>query len=133
MPALLSSHPRTTASSKAAFQKSLRNDPNVWPKFFTQCLARRLGKEQFQPLFIQLHRDVPIRGRRVADHLFDLPKHAPLVADPLMLPYVESLLDSGIVNCGDILASLYARSKYRPQPTDAEKANGHHEFPKNIG
>lgn len=48
------------------------------------------------------------------------------MVDPLMGPYLLVLLETRRVRCHDVLGSVFARSKYRPQPepkaTKMEKA-----------
>jgi hypothetical protein len=100
------------------------NIPNTdtWSRFFSRCLAKRIKKDQFEELHLELCSRAPYTGRRIVDGLFGHYQQPTLFIDPLVMPYLETLLDNHSVSCADVLSSLFDRSRYCPlSSNDADK------------
>jgi hypothetical protein len=111
-----------------------RPNVDIWSKFFTRCLAKRVKKDQFEELALELYYHAPFTGRKIVDALFGLYQEPPLVIDPLIMPYIEGLLESSRVSCADLLSSLFDRSRYSPlTSTNGNKDGQGDEMSKVLG
>jgi hypothetical protein len=120
-PTLTDSAGNASTTTKSSAMAS--SNPDIWSKFFTRCLAKRVKKEQFEELALELFYHAPFTGRRIVDGLFGFYQAPPLFIDPLIMLYLEALLDSSRVSCADLLSALFDRSRYCPTaPTDDKES-----------
>ncbi|KZF25812.1 mediator of RNA polymerase II transcription subunit 5 [Xylona heveae TC161] len=83
-----------------------------WTRFLDRSLDARIRPDKFATLSTALHHRTPLSGSKVADIFLKPRSPASLRADPLLLPYVEQLLDRDRINTADALRALLKFSRF---------------------
>ena len=86
-------------------------DSTPWQRFIRACLRRRLRKEKVIKLAEALSRKSPSKGLPITETLLTTRKSRSSPVDPLVIVYLDGLLEVGIVDTQDILSSLYSSWK----------------------
>ena len=84
-----------------------------WENFFSMCLRKRLGRDEFIKLFKAMNAKEKSRGQLLMTALlYPEVENSPVTfVDPRMLQYVEILLDQGQVSLEDCLDSMFVSFK----------------------
>jgi hypothetical protein len=107
---VMATGPPTKVAMRPKFTQPVRS--GLWNKFFQRCFLQRVSRKQFETDFDRLYSHHPIGGRSLVYSLLGSQKFSGLVADPLMLVYLEIFLSTRKADASQILYSLLLKSKH---------------------
>ncbi|KAF2100783.1 Med5-domain-containing protein [Rhizodiscina lignyota] len=87
----------------------------TWDILFKQSFERRLPGDKFSKFINQLHDRSPAPGARLAAIFFDRVSATTVPGDPRIAIYIDSLLESLLVDVSDVLKAMFLRSCARNQ------------------